>query len=420
MKEIRIGLFGFTEASHRTRTILSTGASIVAVCDAREEKLEKAKAELGRGLATYRDFDEMLAHPGLDAVYLCNYFHCHVPYAIRALERGIHVLSECASNATMAEGVALVRAAEKSNAIYMLAENFQYMCFNLELRRLAESGTLGRIVYAEGEYNHPSNISGEAVLSVRPHEKHWRNFLPRSYYITHSIGPLMYMTGANPTRVTALPVFSPEEPDMLMGYSVGDRAAIITCLNDDDSVFRVTGCAAFGGHEHSYRLCGTRGQAENLRDNSGRVLLRYNDWQVPKGKSTAEIYLPEWNDRDEALIKMAGHGGGDYLMFREFFNCIREGRRPFFDVYRATVMSSVAILSHRSLLERGVPYDIPDFHRTEDLERYENDTLSPFWGEDGSAPTLPCCSRPDFVPDPAVVEAYHAVLRKQGADGVKK
>ncbi|MBE6696734.1 MAG: Gfo/Idh/MocA family oxidoreductase, partial [Ruminococcaceae bacterium] len=155
MKTIKLGIFGFTESSYRIKAILTNGASIVAVCDAREEKLAKAKEELGKSLATYTNFEDLLSHPGLDAIYICNFFHCHAPYAVRALERGIHVLSECISNGTMAEGVALVRAAEKSKSIYMLAENFQYMRFNLEMRRLAEGGTLGKIIYAEGDYNHP-------------------------------------------------------------------------------------------------------------------------------------------------------------------------------------------------------------------------------------------------------------------------
>ena len=417
MKEIKIGIFGYTESSYRTRTILATGGRIVAVCDASEAKRERAKADLGRELATYKDFDGLLSHPGLDAIYLCNYFHCHTPYAIRALERGIHVLSECTSNGTMAEGVALVRAAEKSRAIYMLAENYPYMLFCLELERIAKGGTLGKIIYAEGEYNHPAGSHDrDDVLGVRPSEKHWRNYMPRSYYITHSLGPLMNMTGAMPVRVSAMPVFSPTPPDMLMGYDVGDRATIITTLNDDDSVFRVSGCSAFGGNEFSYRICGINGQAENLRDNSDRVLLRYNSWQVPEGKSTSQIYTPEWNDKDEALIKESTHAGGDFFVFREFFRCIREGDRPFFDVYRATNMASVAILAHRSSIERGVPYDIPDFRLEEDRKKYENDYLTPFYSEDGTPPTLPCCSHPDFTPDPETVAEYKRMLAEKQAN----
>ena len=107
---------------------------------------------------------------------------------------------------------------------------------------------------------------------------------------------------------------------------------------------------------------------------------------------------------------LAGHGGGDYFVIKEFFNCIREGRRPTFDHYFATTCASVAILSHRSLLERGVPYDIPDFHREEDRVKYENDYLTPFYGSDGSKPTLPCCSHPDYVAPKEVEDYYNNII----------
>ena len=35
-----------------------------------------------------------------------------------------------------------------------------------------------------------------------------------------------------------------------------------------------------------------------------------------------------------------------------------------------------------------VAYDIPDFRREEDRVKYENDTLTPFYGSDGSEPTI--------------------------------
>ena len=122
-RTIKFGIFGLGRGSTFYKNVLMNNGEIVAVCDLSEEKLENAKKELGGDVATYTSFDEFIDHQGLEAIFLCNYFHEHTPYAIKALEKNIHVLSECTSNATMAEGVALVRAVEKSKATYMLSEN---------------------------------------------------------------------------------------------------------------------------------------------------------------------------------------------------------------------------------------------------------------------------------------------------------
>lgn len=410
-RTVKFGIFGLGRGGTFYKSVLENNGEMVAVCDKNPAKLEEAKGFLGNDVALYDDFDSFIAHPGLEAVFICNAFEQHAPFAIKALERNIHVLSECTSNGTMAEGVALVRAAEKSKAIYALAENYPYMKFNQEMKRIFEGGTLGNFLYAEGEYNHPQDPRDlKFIKEVRPYEKHWRNRLARSYYVTHSLAPLIYITGAMPKRVTAMPVFSPEPPDMLIGLDVGDRAAIITCLNDDSSVFRVTGCAAFGSHGNSYRICGDKGQVENLRDGSQRVLLSYNEWDIPENGHAHVCYEPEWKDKDKELIEATAHGGGDFFVIREFFNCIRENKKPAFDIYTATTMSSVAILAHRSILEGSVPYDIPDFRKEEDRKKYENDTLSPFYGPDGAEPTLPCCSRPDYKPSDERVEEYRRIL----------
>ncbi len=392
MKTVKMGIFGLGRGSGFYDNITNNGGEVVAVCDIKEEKLAEAKEILGDGVATYTDFDSFLENPDLDAVFLCNFFHEHAPYAIKALEKNIHVLSECTSNATMAQGVALVRAAEKSKAIYMLAENYPFMRFNQEMRRVYRSGKLGKALFCEGEYNHPLDpYDNETISSLRPYPNHWRNCLPRSYYITHSLAPLIYITGAMPVRVSAMPVYHPFPEDSLLHLGANDRAAIITCLNDDGSVYRVTGCAAFGAHENSYRVCGVNGQIENVRGGDEKVMLRYNSWDVPEGEEEEQYYLPDWGV-DGDLAEKAGHGGGDFFVIREFFNAIRENKQPLFDVYCATKMASVAILSHRSLLERGVPYDLPDFRLEEDRVKYENDCITPFYGTDGSEPTVRKCS----------------------------
>ena len=242
-------------------------------------------------------------------------------------------------------------------------------------------------------------------------DKHWRCYLPRTYYVTHSLAPIMYATGAKTVRVTAMPVWSPLPTDCDRASRVGEKAAIITTLNDDDSVFKFVGNSSFGASDNSYRLCCEKGQIENVRGSGGKVMLRYNDWHIPEGKQTVNYYKPEWEGEDAELIKKAGHGGGDFCVAKEVLNCIRENRQPDFDVYFATRMSSVAILGHRSLMEFGVPYDIPDFSKKEDRDKYRNDTLSPFYYSDGREPTCPCTSRTDYAPSQQQIDNFNKIIK---------
>lgn len=411
MKRIKLGIFGSGRGMDIAKNFMLLDCDVIAVCEFDSARMKKAEDMLGDTATYYEDFDKFIEHD-MDAVVIANNFHEHAPYAIKCFEKGIHVYCECISNGTMAEGVELIRAFEKSNSIYMLAENYPQMKFNREMKRIVNGGTLGKILYAEGEYNHPMDQNDTKFNKIYVYsESHWRNFLPRSYYITHSLGPVMSATGATPKRVTAFASFAPFDEDSPNARYVGDRAAIITTQNDDGSIFRVTGCAGFGAHHNAYRICGTDGQVENLRGMDGKVMLRYNSWSKPEGTPSTTLYDPELNDKDASLIKKSGHGGSDFITARMFVECIRENKQPEhpFDIHSAVTMSSVAILAHRSILENGQPYDIPDFHTEEARAQYENDRLTPFW-VNGNPPTIPCCSHPDYKPTEAQIEKFKKTL----------
>ena len=412
MKKIKVGIFGAGRGMDLAKNLMLAGAEIVALCEFNPKRAAKGLENLGIDIPVYDSFDEFVKLE-MDAVVLANYFHEHTPYAIKCFEKGIHVLSECISNGTMAEGVELIRAYEKTDSIYMLAENYPQMKFNREMKKVCREGTLGKLIYAEGEYNHPPMPDDVEFYKVGIYfAEHWRNYLPRTYYITHSLAPLMWSTGATPKRVSAMPVYSPVK-ETATARRVGDRAAIITTLNDDESVFRVTGCAAFGAHHNAYRICGENGQIENLRGMDGKVMLRYNHWSVPEGMEEVNLYDPEWNDSDEEFINNAGHGGGDYIVARMFLDCVREGREPEhpYDIHSAVAMASTAILAHRSILNGGIPYDIPDFHLEERRKEYENDRQTPFYGTDGSEPTIPCCSYTAYKPTEEQLKKYNELLK---------
>jgi len=343
------------------------GMELVAICDIWEEKLKKVGQELN--VATYIDYEKFLEYD-MDAVILANYFHEHAPFAIKALEAGKHVLSETSCNFTVAEGVALCRAVEKSGLVYMLAENYPYTKFSQEMRRIYLSGEIGEVTYAEGEYNHP--MQKDEALKISPGIFHWRNWLPPVYYNTHALAPLMYITDTMPVSVNALSI--PRKKD-LDSVRTQDLGYVLLCRMNNGSVFRLFG-GGVAGHSIWYRVHGTRGAMETTRGpgywGPQQVRVWHEEWDLKPGEVTEKVYVPEWPEYGK-LAEKAGHGGGDFWVLYYFGEAIRKGEQPYFDVYRGVTMSTVGILGWRSCLENGKPFEIPDFRNEEIRKKFEDD-----------------------------------------------
>ena len=65
------------------------GRGVVPAAERAQELAEEARLALGTS-----DFDELLAVPGLEAVHVATPVVTHVPFAVAAAERGLHVLCE--------------------------------------------------------------------------------------------------------------------------------------------------------------------------------------------------------------------------------------------------------------------------------------------------------------------------------------
>ena len=405
-KPIRVGVIGVGRgndfASGATDLV---GMELVALCDTWEEKLQEAGKR--HGVATYTDYDKFLEHD-MDAVVLANYFHQHAPFAIKALAAGKHVMSECSSNATLAEGVALCRAVEKSGKIYMLAENYPFTQFHMEMRRIYRSGEIGRVTYAEGEYNHP--FTPELLNEMSPGLNHWRNWIPSTYYCTHALGPLMYITDTMPLSVNGLSITAPEVTDVLP--KVNDPGSVILCRMDNGAVFRIFG-HKLPGHSNWTRVHGVKGAMETTRGpgyfGPGQVRVWHEEWDCPEGTPTERTYVPDWPEHGD-LAKQAGHGGGDFWTNFEFANAIRSGNQPFLNVYRGVAMSSVGILAWKSALENGTPFDVPDFCDESARKAFENDHWSPFPDRAGPGQPPPSIRGPIKLKQKVITKA-----RKQWA-----
>ncbi|MCQ2401310.1 MAG: Gfo/Idh/MocA family oxidoreductase [Lachnospiraceae bacterium] len=379
-KILKIGVFGVFRGADYCRELQKIpNAKVVAICDNNQAMIDNCMKYVDPDVRIFNDYDEMLDFD-IDAVILCNTFDKHTPASIKAFKKGKAVLTETTPCATLKECVELVEAAEKYNAVYALAENYPYIRGNKEMRRVYQTGILGNVSFAEGEYVHP--MDPKLAVKYQPTPHHWRSYLPCTYYCTHALSPLMFMTDHMPKKVMGKQALN-EDGDVMGGLMLVET--------DRKALFRIFGSAHFGCMENWYRLGCDRGEVENVRGSNDMVRLVLNPWQrVPGTENMGDenMYYPETTEVDMIATNSGkrtddhGHWGGDQWMIRTFVDDVLEGRTPYMNVYRAAALSAVGIIGWYSILDGSTWMDIPDFTKKEDRDKVRDDDRNPFPDKD--------------------------------------
>ena len=134
---------------------------VVAIASRSSERAREAAAKLGISRA-YGSYDELLADPGVEAVYNPLPNHLHVPLSARAADAGKHVLCEKPLALTADEASELIRARDRTGVIIQEAFMVRYHPQWLRARDLVRSGEVGDLRAVQGffSYNNqdPANI----------------------------------------------------------------------------------------------------------------------------------------------------------------------------------------------------------------------------------------------------------------------
>lgn len=412
--EIRIGVVGLGRGRTFAKDSDVFRTRLVAVCDVNEAKL-KAFQEERPDVAGFTDFDEFIKFD-MDAVVLTNFFHEHTPFAIKALRHGKHVMSETTAAKTLQEAVALCNEVESHDLTYMLAENYPYFATNQEMRRLYQQGVVGNVRYAEGEYTHPMQV--EDAIRISPGASHWRNNMAPTYYCTHALAPLMYITDTVPVGVNGLVIQGGADETGASngtkgGIRTSDPLAVTVCRMDNGAIFRLL-LGGLGARRNYYRVHGFRGMLDNVDGDTVRV--GRNDWELEPGEREHVEFKARFPSHEE-LATTAGHGGGDFWTVHAFVEAIRSKEQPYFDVYRAVSMSAVAILAWKSALEDGKPFQVPDFRSKEARRAVAEDDWSP-WPEDHRDGQPWPSARGKIVPEPESLAWAEEIWEKSGYHGI--
>jgi len=374
MKKIRIGVIGVARGSSMINYCLAAGnAELVAICDKWAEGIERQKKQHpDADITYYYDYDEFLKHD-MDAVVLANYAHQHAPFAIKALRAGKHVFSEVLPVQTLKEAVELIEAVEETGLTYAYGENYCYMPAPREMRRLYREGAIGEFEYGEGEYVHNCESIWPAITYGE--EDHWRNFKCSTYYCTHSLGPIVHITGLRPVSVTGFEGTKVER-NRRMGSKSGQFAIEMVTFENGGIAKSIHG----GLYKNSiwYTIYGGKGRIESAREdaengNVSRVYLNTDKASGEYETGKLETYCP--TDDMTSLAEGYGHGGSDfYCMYNFVEKLLGNPEADTIDVYEALDMCLPGLFAYRSVLAGGIPMEIPDLRKKEEREKYRNDT----------------------------------------------
>ena len=374
MDKVKIGVIG----GGRGKSMIRYGreasnAQLVAICDFRDDVLDRMKKECGEdGISYYSDYDEFLKHD-MDAVVLANYANQHAPFAIKAMKAGKHVFSEVLPVQTLKEAVELIETVEETGKIYAYGENYCFMSAPYEMRKLYRQGLIGEFEYGEGEYVHNCEPIWPEITYGEP--DHWRNNMYATFYCTHSIGPMIHITGLRPVKVTGF-----EGPKTERKVRVGSKSGsfgmeliqlenggIFKSIHGDlyvDSIW--------------YSIYGAKGNMETARviaQNGAfdRIYIHADEYSGGYDTTKKDTYLPTRAQDEQA--KSFGHGTSDFYTMYNFVRKIQgDPDADIIDVYEALDMFLPGLFAYRSILNGGIPMEIPNLRDKAVRDLYRNDT----------------------------------------------
>ena len=337
----------------------AAGIRITAVCDTNAQELAAAAARMGAP-RQYLNYEEMLDTAGIDAVIIGTPMQFHVPMAIAALERDIHVLSEVPAGVSVDKCRALVRACQASTAAYMMAENYIYLKHNVLVTELIRRGLLGQVYYAEGQYVHELKQLNEAT----PWRRTWQTGIAGVTYGTHSLGPILqWLPGDRVAKVccedTQVRLRDPR------GHEYAQMTPVMLCKTERGALLKIR-VDMLSDRPHAmtgYHVQGTDGCYESGRIPEGASKIWFRELsKTPRWFNMEQVkhYLPElWKNPPPAALA-AGHGGGDFFEILDFEKLIRGDADAPFGIHEAMDMTLPGLISQQSVLEGGKWLQVPD------------------------------------------------------------
>ncbi len=291
---------------------------------------------------TYPSLQELVKDDRVDAVFIATDAPSHADLCIEALKHGKHVASAVpAVFGSLEDAERLYETVKQTGLKYMMFETSMFRENNYAMRQLYQSGGLGKLIYAEGEYWHYSE-NGLASFN------NWRHGMPPQWYPTHSDAYYVGVTGGSFTEVSCLGI-----PSQMERYKK-ENNSYKNPFATEISLYRTSegGMARMARSADTIGI-GYGGETGRVRGTKGSFYDKYEGIEKNLPDLTRPALPPG--------LAPGGHGGAHGHLTNEFVTAILDDRKPRIDIAMALNLTVGGIVAHQSALRNGEWLKIPQF-----------------------------------------------------------
>ncbi|MGV8876374.1 MAG: Gfo/Idh/MocA family protein [Rhodoglobus sp.] len=150
MSKLRVAVIGAGSIAnmHLKSYVANDDVELVGIYDQNGQRA-KEQAERYGAKHAFESLEQLLQHPGIDAVSICTWNNSHADLAIAALDAGKHVLVEKPLSKTVAEAEAIAAAAARSGTKVQVGFVRRFSSNAKVLKSFVDAGELGEIYFAK-------------------------------------------------------------------------------------------------------------------------------------------------------------------------------------------------------------------------------------------------------------------------------
>ena len=316
------------------------GCELVALCDVAEDRLGAAAKRAGKQVATYADYQKLLANTDVNAVVIATPNLLHREMLLAALQAGKHVLCEKPAGVSLADVAEIERAADAAKTVVMFGMQYRHNARQQKVRELIDAGRIGKPRYivqncSRGDWNLSPGVwqyADPKLAGGQP--RNWRFSHAATggtlnEFSVHYFDLLHWYAGGTPTAVSADGGIALYKD----GRDTWDHATVTLTYPGD--VKAVHTLSLFGPSRFDLTVIGEEGSIVQVGDTFQLVSApakKGRDGSAGRASGATE----EDVEIDPTTRKARGAADPAVLaLYADFVQCVKTGKKPDADAARA-------------------------------------------------------------------------------------